>query len=1297
MNGGDVTIKDIFDNEITLLYQSAEENQLPVSFLTSREDEQGVQIYSLLDAILEEYEKPGGFDVAALFDSIRTYFDVLQEHDGLQVFLMAVYMVLEQDQSLTDAQRVQKLNMYGQVLNPDNFIPFSQESLEGDYDIFTSQLQDQLAKDLSVNKRITYVRDILRRYLPDLGRVAMSKPNITGTLYSYSPFFKNVPVKAEDGLDIFNEVLTSQTVPYAKYIDENGRVYHKVYQGLRREEQPNYKNTVLSEGKKDINTLYLTVWMGDEDEDFSTSAAKNFYTAIYNLENNYLSIESSTEKGTDDKKYHYSDIARSHVAKALPNLDLGVGNEHKVAGDFEIYGQTINEISFIDMLINDPVFNSTLYNDDVVTPYPKKTRFIFHSRPSFMELKYNLADIMNPNYLSNYASISLILKEVKPLEDKKIVVDEKEWLLPKGTPFYTVNISQAASRKVIDQFIPMFKLLLLYYQDVRQAVEGEYFTRMPISALLPAMLNNIGDELPVVIENPKNKRIGRSGGNVLRELKRREPEMFGVKDYSRFCQSGYQPSLVDDEVARLSLDDRQRLLEAKKIIAFPRENPHFFQCPEGMIPGLKASCRLRNVPRQFLEKYPYLPCCYKATSQGSKKNYENYIHYWRGGVPTKKDCTAKATNIISTNKVLASDGLAMLPTAVDKILKGYVYEDDDEDEEDISKRKMVRMGVPLGNNSLIHCALFAVSDPGYFQTVDEDAREDYAGEIRKMIADRIHPELLKQEMFDYQLSEISAMLRDEETLFEADKFYRAIEEAFNVNLFVFLSKGEGKSETGEIEVPRFKLFHARPLRSDRNTIIVMKTQPSEAIPPQYELIIDVDSTKKIVRKIFEPETEMYSICYENLQRTLRTITWITEKNEFVINANLYSFVNYPVLFSKYAVGQSIDANGKLRFLTLNLGGTLITISTIPGQPGNLPTDKTVYHPSHTAIIPLLGAPEKLSYNPQEMVDGFWYKIVNLEEGLFVPIAPIRREELTIAPKDQTPGAKNPIETYTEEITPRISKLKFTLNIIVELIRWVFSVELKNFSRTTAQKFFDQYVTISDPEIGNDVDSSLIYNFKHVLRSLPKVTTAQEAVSYIQQIPEQNLVSRGKFVMYNRIFAQKIYEMLDHYYQLISDTEIRPVTFIRNFYQSEADFKPVEASKIFVDDSDFQSWLRTVNTSANFVNYFTIHDSIKGKITKDPYIYRDYSTGKIYLLQTVSTLEEALYLDAEWHNNQINLVETDHRLSVDVAYVLYGVNTAGNAVPIKEENRQPGQFYYSVLRHGNSYSHDGEYAAMLEIL
>lgn len=1305
------------DNEYTLMYKSAGEADIPVGFVTNQGDNENIIIVDIYSAILKYYDlNSNQYDMERLWDYARLNFNYFTGPDGITLLVFTMYdnpLIGEGNQ--VPALTLDDVNRYITVIKP-NHIMFNRLTFEADFESYQSQLDNDVLRDEEVLKNIYLTQQSLLTYVPKADLIKSSDPVIRASYYSYQPKYRGKYPVEDDGLDIFNDIQTSIRIPYVKYISKN-QVYHKVYHGIRQEQQPKFSNTILSDPKfSRPDTIYLNIWLG-KGNDIYNSDSNEFFVAIYTLIGNNLSIETP-----EAAEGSVSDLAKRYVVEALKNLELGEGTEEKVRGEFEVYGVDINELTFIHTISTDRTVSKLLYVDESNTDYPNKDRFEIHYRPMFYEYVRAIARLLNQNYVTNDADLTAILTRNTSNKPRKALLNGKLEDVPPDLLTYRVNISQAASRTVVSQFIFLLKLCLLYYLDHRSQIEAFY------AQLIPGTL-----ELPILIaqrlakpEYQVAKRTGRQGKPYLQRLKEAAPKIF-TGEFTRKCQAGKQPVLIlkdelklvrignevrkrtDQEISSLvsnhqvlvvdsgdgitkklivvedpeeiqqlilsgEAEDYYEMVRGKKIIEFPREDTPEQQsmlltCPEkNQYPGLKQNYDLSE------GDYPYFPCCYET-----EKGYNTYLKYLQG-IETKTEKAAKAENIITTNKILRFQGYGKLPSDITKILLGY--------NENTFQYDYIRMGVPLSKSSIIHSILYAMDDPNYNRLSTEQEKEAYAVMIRQKIAEQINLSIIAQETFDFTQQELLSLLRDPQAFLDPSLFFRALEEAFGINIYVFkIGYSENNNEIGEVDIPRFKLFHSRPPKPHLPVVLIMKiTDGNES---QCELIVNnVKDTKQVINKIYQGSI-MEPICHRNLEVFMTTVTWnpLTKSN-FLININQYNSINYNYLFAGKVLNQYIDENGKTRRINIIYQDKIITVATPPTQPMSVPVNSNIYPGSFEDLTALFGTPSFYKYGDEGLVEGLWFPILNLSKGIFCPMIPADVDSDMFTTED-------PLKVFGSNITGRLTKLNRYLNIIIQLIRWVLLIELSAYPDTNIQQFFSNYFAPA-PDDG-DIDSLNFYNFDRLSRTLPSFTDPIKAMNYLQKL-NTGLVKFNKFIMYNNDFSNKIKENIENFFNLVIDNpaKMKIPSFIQGFYQSAHDFDQIRGSKIFISDHDFQIWLKNMNESGGYSDYFTIHDTISGNITNIPYIYRDSDTQKIYIIQTVASKEEALAIALNWHNTKINTVYDNRFLGEILPHLLYGVDSSGKAVPI-EDSRRVGSFYLTVLRHGTNYPHVGEYAAMLPIL
>ena len=254
---------------------------------------------------------------------------------------------------------------------------------------------------------------------------------------------------------------------------------------------------------------------------------------------------------------------------------------------------------------------------------------------------------------------------------------------------------------------------------------------------------------------------------------------------------------------------------------------------------------------------------------------------------------------------------------------------------------MFRYGVIQSTNSSIHAVCVALRERGYELCLDVPSKEQYVENLRGVIWQNIHPSLLKQEMYDYDNAEIAEMFTKSEYNLTSLLFYRALEEYFNGNIYVFSPPRPKSSESkiGFMNVPRYKISHSRTYRPDRQTILLFLTWGSESNALKYphcELIVE-ELSPGCYNMVFP--MEMTQLVHDTLLLTTKTLTWsesdfsmisnleTRDQHDIGIHENLYSKINYLSTIPYHPMSQLLDSNSKLRALTFQ--GCLLYTSPSP--------------------------------------------------------------------------------------------------------------------------------------------------------------------------------------------------------------------------------------------------------------------------------------------------------------------------------------------------------------------------------
>lgn len=1275
-----------YDNDITRLYKYAERSSLPTELILVRarteedpEDAPGTEKYVLeslaeIVARLSETLPNSPEKIPEMVEIITSYSKSVDIEDIAMIY----YNYLKSTYPDEEGYYI----LVNDVLSLEESAVLVEDEgeLETRYLSWYSKVTDKIKAE---QPKIALIRDVQQALLEisERPKVPFSPVVISSSIVAFSPTLNGRTVTPSDGIDIFDSAAVSKFVPYLRYNDALGNSYSKVYTAEKVEEEPNYNTTViLASEASSPNTIYMRLWHGEENKNraYRDEPKDAFSTIIYHLDNNYLTVESPTREQRNTEV-----DSHTRTKAALPSLNFGQGKEVKVRGEFKIWGVTIEEIAFLDMILLEPIMNVYLYLEENIKPYALKKRLDIHYRSLFTDIDEG-EKLAEESYISNYASVSLTLSQKSSNEETVQLADTLTRQLsvakvPNDTPYIQVSISQAESRQVVEDFIPIFALLMRYYLDERDEVINNYNQFLPELEFLNPLIEQRKQKTSVsqslVATLTKKSVVSKRANEKIKELRDIAPDLFVLK-YARRCQCPLQPMIINPEDEQAWKQKKLKDGQERQVMPFPKKNPRWlFVCPDDTnpYPGVKVNTDLPNKAT-----YPYIPCCFKKDqmSPTAKSKYRKYL----SSDEVEKQVGAKSDKKISTRKILSKDKIAFLPAAIEAIVKRYSRDYID----------IVRYGVIYSKSSLIHCVCVALGDETYFSQSSDELKEEYVSQLRTHISRSVTPSLMRQELYDYSDDEILSTLADRTKFLDPALFYRAVEETFNINLYVF-SADEG-NDAGYLEIPRHKVFHSRPPRLERKTVLLMKTLGSESDAlehPQCELIVDHDSTGDKTVKLFG--SEMTSICHKVLTSTLKTLTWLPDET-FSARKNIYDYLDHLVVYQAMKpVSQMVDGNGKLRALTFDVEGELLTVATLPSQPENLPQTEVVSRCNLRTVLKWMPTPSAASRDPKGRVTGLWFEVFDILHAEYVPVQP---EEVDI---DLPEGPKDPITPGSQtSSTARIRKLRRDISLVTQLVRWLFELA-RSRQPIDVDDFAEEYLVMDDFE----GDSSEYYDFSLLQRRLPRVESVLSATAFLEPLLP-TFLNEGRIVMYNALFADRVIKMLKDYTSLRAGLTYEPPEFISGFYETEEDFKKFPGTKLFIREEDLMAWLALSRRSRTYTRTSLIHKKIDvatGSSTL-PYLYTD-EDEKVYIIQNVyGGLLKALTVARTWLEDQVNLGPDPDFTIEETVNMIYGISSESTLIPI-EDNTQGEQQFLKVVYYGTQGDRlagkEARYGALLEIL
>lgn len=1094
----------------------------------------------------------------------------------------------------------------------------------------------------------------------------------------------------DDVRSIVDEAVISQQMPYLS-IDIETNVLTKIYKGDTNEGLNDYSSIIPVESDEDMkNVFQFTVWLGTGN--ILETPKNTFMHGTYDIINNVLSIPTRFEQDLNKENI----ITR--LENAFPQLSFDDGSEGHISATLNMLDVELNEIIFVDMILNDPIVNNYLFINETVAELAKKSQLRVHYRQAFSQ-QPKTGKVTDYVYNPSSVSATLNSKKVKDGQTFDVIEDDQivTYTPPVGQSYIEILISGAISRDELFEFINLLSYLMSYMLDKNntQVIAKIY------SDLIPGIFD-------INLEKPKKtaiKKPGKHVGSDLQELKEMAPDIF-ISSYARdVCQNKKniirRPVIVNEKNVKLIRNVKsqgpiyQEIGNNRKtfngqVLAMTSENGQtiYLGCGDKLYqyPGLRFN-KLDNA-----HKHPCLPCCYVKDNIGNP----NSVHYQciKG---IQERLSKKTDRPIQGNRALdpqvtgiLADDCRLLIARILNFKPEYIY----------------RYGSPISPNSIFHCLLYARNDIKYREIQSNTkltkisrnkAYENYFKTIRKNITKKIYPGLLKQELFDYTDTEIKEMVENSTLFADTRYFFREFEEYFKINLFIFESSQEDETI---FEYPSFSIFPIRHYNSSYPVVLVYKSYGStiqKLVNHQYELIIYSPPTQDSPSLIFPKESA--EVFYNAYIYTFGLYTWKFSESGLNTHFNIQAEINPNAdIFKGKATAQLFDNAGKNRGLIIK--DTNITFAAIfqPTIPLNLPTGQLIQVNALDVInyiTMLIDSketlyPSRVSRNNQSQITGLWYSYGETE-GIYIPVEPADYDDSELQ-KAKTSN-DNPLESSNDNSLSKHQKITRDLEIIKQFIIWLYclySLPNKYFDITkySIDDFTQKYFIIDN----NPNPSQNIYDFTNLNLAhwyFENVQTIDDALTHYSKIIPSFIQDKGIY-LYTEKFANGLkYFMKIYAKEHDGLTIIKPRSLIFTHYRV-TDFKPQDFVNIFVTTHDFQSWLKTRFNYKSSNLQIVDEIQVKYKTLFNPYIYH-HTNGNFYLIQNVDdgSLERVYTVGLSWLQYNINPGFYAEPSTITPVNQMYNLTSAGILNDITEPPTE-SQFV-AVLDYGNQY-----YAAILTL-
>jgi hypothetical protein len=1055
--------------------------------------------------------------------------------------------------------------------------------------------------------------------------------------------------------DLFANMKTSYDVPYIKYNDRYFSKY-KVFTGDTFETRPPFKlfeNKFSKFEEKDRIYMILLADPGNNIQDYTKSS---YISVTLNLEKSILSFKYFVLINRQEEE-----IVQS-IQNILPNLQLTNRREKNYGAYFNIYNTVIREDSFLDVLISEPfialqsprIFSAVLFVDENEKPISekKKLKLYYDTNIGFevdTAMEYEKKDFGEKKEKSDLSKLSSLgfymtqyLSGVNDAEvskgrytitefgqgDEKIIGTRdtivKSLFLDVNTPYIVVSVSRAVNRFVLFQFMNVFSRLLSIYNEVRDIYEQEY------DELIPELTDKkIQEEELSLILRPK-KPIGREKMGKI-NLSTIAPEIF-TKSYSRDCQYKNQPIVIPDN--EIELWKNKKIIKGSESIQRPVKQlgDYNFVCPTEEYPYVEFKQNL-DVPRDF-DKYP---CCYKSSQSGVRQR--------------ERGTSQRSKDPIKTNKIMGEGGNANLPTSIEEMLQGAFEK----------PLNFYRTGSLIGTSSFLSCICLGLQDKNYMILKTLEEKQKYIDNLRIEIATKGNFLTTSSELFDVTEKDRILNFKKLDEFLDPSIYYRVIEELFHINIFIFSGSlpKPNVEPVYSLEISRFSSVPIHSFQKDAPTLLIYKHWGAETDHleyPQCELIIakvrDDEAT------LFSSDVAKYLLRGYFISAGVYGRLFIPEKNLF---QNYSSNFIYQLLLSDFlpsllqptssihAVAQIIDDKGKLCGIQVNtpLGKMTIGVPILP--PQNLPLDTNIERPRLSDVLKVFKSePTGYSYEGENAV-AVWFRLLNLEFGIQIPIQPENKEQIRKDYRKLLPSV--PENRFTLDTTKlseiqRLLKLQKDVNIIIQLVRWIFIVAIQDEDFTQEQKM--EAVSIFLDNIVKEIprkekDSALVYDFSKLPRKLPQNRSSIESILKEISKTAPTFTDGEKILISGKIFYKRIRESLEHYVKL--NLPIVIPNYLDAYYESVYDYPKIPKTLLFLSDFDFKRWLSQAIEDPT-TTYPVIY-SLRGKLSElaHPYLYSVESTApssRTNIIQPFGETYLFLIQNAPFVNSKASALENSIR-------------------------------------------------------
>lgn len=1294
-----------YDSNTTRLFKKAGEYRIPSIYVVVERNKDELRFSNPIPAIVAKMAQ--GVSLIAIYNE----YSHLNERIDID-FIIYLYITVVGGKASLDYilqviiafEKESRKNGINRFIRTDDIEHFNKS--------FSDLYQEYLRED---QEHLDYINRIQGMLVESSEGLPVYSPvESYGSTVLFKPTYKPTQKypEAVDGIDIFNESQATKYVPYIQYNNQAGDRYYKLLKG-----DINYNLIGLAHQQtknSKVNTVYATVWLDNADDHVARakhdelydsnaligSPSGSYYRLVYNLDDGIMSINMPNKTKSNQVTEINEVIGR--ILVSFPILAIVDIKEVKIRGYFDMYNVDIDEMSFLHMIFDTDIFYSYLYTEEKLRPFAFKHRLDIHYHGILNEVGTQVS-VLNENGDRSpleTPGISLTLQLKRVMDEAKVVKyvtsqgTEAEGSVPVGIPWVHFIINGPTNPLLIEECIRVLRVLMKIYMENKETLMDIYRASFKAEDLMAYNMRHYTKT------DIKFRKLQREGIQKVKLLKEKDPELF-VKDYASVCQSPAQPGIIEDkDVERWKKETFhfKGQIYNRQVMPFPRDNPKWnIVCTSDSRPfvGVKKNTKLSNK-----DKYPYIPCCFRRDHMdpAAESYYNEYYH----NKEVEPKAVVKAKILNRTNKIRPYGFVSILPPTIESALSYYREEDLPGE---ITDWKIVRAGVVRSRNSLLHCVAFAVNDPGY-EGFDEYLENHVLG-IRRRLSTGKFPELMRQELYDKTNDQITEMLADPHRYFDPDLFYRAVEDFYQVNIYVYSLE----KEEGLVVIPRCKLFHARPMRLNRPTVLILSHWGSESDAleyPQCELIVDYNQATGNIVKLFG--ANMTTICHNIMTGVSSSITWLQHVTSPVDvtrparpvfpHLNLYNAIDYAELLGigqnekgeSTLYSQYIDPNGKARAFTVKIKDEKVTFVVPPSMPENGRHSDTLYRPKAEFVLNIMRTSKAVSRSIDQhgRTTGIWFQALEIDEGVYVPVY----KSKNIPPEyAQLPlGPICPIGMTSENSnTQRYYRINRHFKLLNELIEWLFEVYRREVGNVNINvEEFTQSVLVLKPQ--DVIDSSTFYNFDGLQRILPDVDNLDEGLEYMKRFirPSED----GRIVVYSDRLYMGLRDKIQVYHeQTLGETPMVAKT-VGTYFLTTTDFKEFPNNIIMIGETELDKWKSDRNLKRERIFQIRKTLNLAISVTTDPYLYSG-PDGDMWIIQNPSggSINSALAIAKNWHDSRVNTGPHTPPLKEQEfpVHYIYIIATSGH-LGAYQDNTEGGSPYVHIVKYG-----ENNYGALLPLI